>query len=33
MDVVSTCPLRVAAMVWQPRPGAFAFAFVCKATT
>src|SRR5215470_6264878 len=32
MDVTSTCPLRVASVLWQPRPGAFATAFVCKAT-
>ncbi len=32
MDVVSTCPLRVASMVWQPRAGAWALTVVCKAT-
>jgi hypothetical protein len=32
MDVVSTCPLRVAAMPWQPREGAWSLAVVCKAT-
>src|SRR5271167_702994 len=32
MRVVSVCPLRVASMVWQPRPGAFALTVVCKAT-
>ncbi len=32
MDVISACPLRVASRVWQPRPGAFALVFVCKAT-
>jgi hypothetical protein len=32
MDVVSLCPLRVAAVVWQPRPGAFALTVACKAT-
>src|SRR4051812_6852699 len=32
MDVVSTCPLRVASIVWQPRSGAWALTVVCKAT-
>ena len=32
MDAISTGPLRVASLAWQPDPGAFAFAFVCKAT-
>jgi len=32
MDVVSSCPLRVASLVWQPRAGAFALTVVCKAT-
>src|SRR5689334_14796869 len=32
MDVVSTCPLRIASMVWQPRAGAWALTVVCKAT-
>jgi hypothetical protein len=32
MDVIAPSPLRVASMVWQPRPGAFALVFVCKAT-
>lgn len=32
MDVVSTCPLRVASIVWQPRPGAWTLTVVCKAT-
>jgi hypothetical protein len=32
MDVVSACPLRVASMVWRPRPDAFALTVVCKAT-
>ena len=32
MDVVSTCPLRVASVVWQPRAGAWALTLVCKAT-
>jgi hypothetical protein len=32
MDVVSHCSLPVAGRVWRPRPGAFAFTFVCKAT-
>lgn len=32
MDVISTCPLRVASFVWQPRNGAWALTVVCKAT-
>ncbi len=32
MDVVSTCPLRVASVEWQPRPGVFMLTVVCKAT-
>jgi hypothetical protein len=32
MDVVSTCPLRVASLVWQPRAGAFTLTVVVKAT-
>src|SRR5262245_58057843 len=32
MDIVSACPLRVASLMWQPRPGAFALTVVCKAT-
>ena len=32
MEVLSPCPLRVASIVWQPRPGAFALTVVCKAT-
>lgn len=32
MHVLSTCPLRVASVVWQPRPGAWTLTFVCKAT-
>ncbi|AUX20549.1 hypothetical protein SOCEGT47_010210 [Sorangium cellulosum] len=32
MHVSSACPLRVASLVWQPRPGAFALTVVCKAT-
>jgi hypothetical protein len=32
MDVLSTCPLRVASVVWQPRPGAWALTVICKAT-
>src|SRR5262245_53621696 len=31
MDVVSTCPLRVASMVWPPAPGFSALTVVCKA--
>jgi hypothetical protein len=32
MDVVSLCPLRVASLPWQPRPGAWALTVICKAT-
>ncbi len=32
MDVVSTCPLPVASVLWQPRAGKWALTFVCKAT-
>src|SRR5262245_7825821 len=32
MDVVSTCPLRVASLVWQPWTGGAALTVVCKAT-
>ena len=32
MDVVSACPLRVASVLWQHRPGVFVFTVVCKAT-
>ncbi len=32
MDIVSTCPLRVASIVWRPRAGAWALTIVCKAT-
>src|SRR5512144_1119834 len=32
MDVVSTCPLRVASFAWQPWAGAWALTVVCKAT-
>ena len=32
MDVLSACPLRVASLAWQPRPGANALTVVCKAT-
>src|SRR5690242_16432450 len=32
MDVISTCPLRVASVIWQPRTGAWALTVVCKAT-
>ncbi|WP_136967376.1 DUF2169 domain-containing protein [Polyangium sorediatum] len=32
MDVLSYCPLRVAALPWQPRPGSHALTVVCKAT-
>jgi hypothetical protein len=32
MEVVSLSPLRVASVLWQPRPGAYALTVVCKAT-
>jgi hypothetical protein len=32
MDVLSVCPLRVASLVWQPRPGAWTLTLACKAT-
>ncbi|WP_437678421.1 DUF2169 domain-containing protein [Sorangium sp. So ce131] len=32
MRVSSVCPLRVASLVWRPRPEAFALTVVCKAT-
>jgi hypothetical protein len=32
MDVVSACPLRIASIQWQPRPGVFMLTVVCKAT-
>src|SRR5262245_42457416 len=32
MDVVCRGPFRASSFVWQPRPGAFAQAVVCKAT-
>src|SRR5689334_331228 len=33
MDVVlDNCPLRVATIVWQPRPGTFVLSVLCKAT-
>src|SRR6185503_12859819 len=32
MEVVSACPLRVASVRWQPRPGAWMLTVVCKAT-
>ena len=32
MEVLSTCPLRVASLVWQPRAGAHTQTIVCKAT-
>lgn len=32
MDVVSAGPLRVASVVWQPRPGAWALTAIIKAT-
>ncbi|WP_437335105.1 DUF2169 family type VI secretion system accessory protein [Sorangium sp. So ce394] len=32
MDVVSSCPLPVASVVWQPRPATWMLTVVCKAT-
>ena len=32
MDVVSEGPLQVSGLLWQPRPGAYAFTVICKAT-
>lgn len=32
MDVVSTSPLRVASLIWQPRAGAYSLTVLCKAT-
>jgi hypothetical protein len=32
VDIVSFSPLRVASIVWQPRPGAWMLTAVCKAT-
>ncbi|UQA56566.1 DUF2169 family type VI secretion system accessory protein [Polyangium aurulentum] len=32
MELVSACPLPVAPLLWQPRPGAFCLTVVCKAT-
>ena len=32
MEVVSNCPLRVASLLWQPRPNLWALTLVCKAT-
>lgn len=32
MDVVSACPLRVASLVRQARPGSWVLTVVCKAT-
>lgn len=32
MEVVSSSPLRVASLVWQPRPGVATLTVVCKAT-
>src|SRR3569832_1582547 len=32
MDVVSLCPIRAGALVWQPRPGALTLTVVCTAT-
>lgn len=32
MDVVSTSPLRVASLIWQPRAGSYSLTVLCKAT-
>jgi hypothetical protein len=32
MDVVSTCPLRVGSVLWQPGPGAWALTVIVKGT-
>jgi hypothetical protein len=32
MQVVSNAPVRVASLLWQPSPGAFAITVLCKAT-
>ena len=32
MDLISTCPLRVASIIWRRRPDAWMFTVVCKAT-
>jgi hypothetical protein len=32
MDVVSVCALRVASLLWKPKPGTFTLTVVCKAT-
>src|SRR6185503_17315691 len=32
MELVSVCPLRVAALRWQPREGTHVLTVVCKAT-
>src|SRR5688572_9330244 len=32
MEVSWICPLPVASLLWQPRPGAWMLTFVCKAT-
>lgn len=32
MDIVSLCPLKTAALAWQPRAGAHALTILCKAT-
>ncbi|WP_437538988.1 DUF2169 domain-containing protein [Sorangium sp. So ce726] len=32
MEVLAVGPLPVASLLWQPRPGAWMFTFVCKAT-
>ena len=32
MNVVSNCPLRVASLLWQPKPGQFVLTIVAKAT-
>ena len=32
MEVTSLCPLRIGAVFWQPRSGAWVLTAVCKAT-
>src|SRR5262245_17891127 len=32
MELVSSSPLRLASIIWQPRPGFFSLTVLCKAT-
>src|SRR5689334_9308745 len=32
MDLINSSPFRIASLIWQPRPGAFALTIVCKLT-